>query len=126
MAGLVAALAAGAATAYVATGAGGGSSMPAANPVDARAAAMKVMTRTISPSPTSTRGFTGFQTVTITPPSRYVVLQGFATISGGDTGSVIITGTSATPARYRVKLRFPGEQGRPGRLHVKVQLMPEL
>jgi hypothetical protein len=126
LAGLVAALAAGAATAFVATGASGGGSMPAANPIDAREAAMRVVTRTIRPNPTSTRGFTGFQTVTIRPPSRYVVLQGFATISGGDTESVIITSTSATPARYQVKLRFPGEQGRPGKLHVRVQLMPKL
>ena len=123
--GLAAALAAGAATAFVATGASGGS-MPAANPTDARDAAMKVITRTITPKPTTTRGFTGFQTVTIRPPSQYVVLQGFATISGGDTESVIITSTSATPARYQVKLRFPGEQGTPGKLHVKVQLMPKL
>jgi hypothetical protein len=57
---------------------------------------------------------------------EYVVLQGFATISGGNTESVIITSTSATPARYQVKLRFPGEQGRNGRLHIKVQLMPKL
>jgi hypothetical protein len=123
--GLAAAHAAGAATAFVATGASGGS-MPAANPTDARDAAMKVITRTIAPKPTTTRGFTGFQTVTIRPPSQYVVLQGFATISGGSTESVIITSTSATPARYQVKLRFPGEQGTPGRLHVKVQLMPKL
>jgi hypothetical protein len=123
--GLAAALAAGAATAFVATGASGGS-LPAANPTDAREAAMKVITRTITPKPTTTRGFTGFQTVTIRPPSQYVVLQGFATISGGNTQSVIITSTSATPARYQVKLRFPGEEGRPGKLHVKVQLMPKL
>jgi len=126
LAGLVAALAAGAATAYVATGAGGGASMPARDPVDARDAAMKVITRTIRPNPTTTRGFTGFQTVTVRPPARYVVLQGFATISGGDTEAVIIASTSATPARYRVNLRFPGEQGRNGTLHVRVQLMPKL
>ena len=123
--GLAAALAAGAATAFVATGATGGS-MPAANPTDAGEAAMKVITRTINPKPTTTRGFTGFQTVTIRPPSQYVVLQGFATISGGNTKSVIITSTSAKPARYQVKLRFPGEQGTPGKLHVKVQLMSKL
>lgn len=126
VAGLVAALAAGAATAYVATGASGGGSMPAANPIDAKAAALKVINRTISPSPTTTRGFDGFQTVTITPPSQYVVLQGFATISGGNTASVIITSTSATPARFQVKLKFPGEQGKNGKLHIKVQLMPKL
>lgn len=124
--GLVAALAAGAATAYVATGASGGGSMPAANPIDAKDAAMKVITRTINPNPTSTKGFTGFQTVTIKPPSQYVVLQGFATLSGGNTESVIITSTSATPARYQVKLKFPGEQGKNGKLYIKVQLMPKL
>ena len=123
--GLAAALATGGATAFVATGASGGS-MPAANPIDAKAAAMKVITRTITPAPTTTRGFTGFQTVTVKPPSQYIVLQGFATLSGGNTQSVIITSTSATPARYQVKLRFPGEQGTPGKLHIKVQLMPKL
>jgi hypothetical protein len=126
VAGLVAALAAGAATAYVATGASGGSSMPAANPIDAKAAGLKVITRTISPNPTTTKGFTGFQTVTIKPPSQYVVLQGFATLSGGNTSSVIITSTSSTPARYQVKLKFPGEQGKNGKLSIKVQLMPKL
>jgi hypothetical protein len=126
VAGLVAALAAGAATAYVATGASGGSSMPAAAPFDAKAAGLKVINRTITPNPTTTRGFTGFQTVTIKPPANYVVLQGFATISGGNTASVVITSTSATPARYQVKLKFPGEQGKNGKLHVKVQVMPKL
>ena len=123
--GLAVALVAGAASAFVATGASGGS-MPAANPTDAKVAAMKIITRTVTPAPTTTRRFTGFQTVTIKPPSQYVVLQGFATISGGTTESVIITSTSSTPARYQVKLRFPGEQGTTGRLHIKVQLMPKL
>ncbi len=126
VAGLVAALAAGAATAYVATGASSGSSLPATNPTDAKAAGLKVINRTISPNPTSTKGFDGFQTVTIKPPSKYVVLQGFATLSGGNTASVIITSTSATAARYQVKLKFPGEQGKNGKLHIKVQLMPKL
>ncbi len=123
--GLVAALAAGAGTAFVATGAGGGASMPANNPVDARDAALKVITRTITPTPTRTKGFTGYQTVTIRPPKQYVVLQGFATLSGGNTALVLITSTSSTAARYQVKLRFPGEQGRSGKLHVRVQLMPK-
>jgi hypothetical protein len=126
LAGLVAALAAGAATAFVASGASGGASLPAANPIDAKAAAMKVITRTITPAPTSTRQFTGYQTVTVKPPSKYVVLQGFATISGGNTESAIITSTSSTPARYQVKLKFPGEQGKPGKLHIRVQLLPKL
>lgn len=122
-------LAAGVAVAIVAAvGASGasGPSMPAATPTDASDAALLVVNRVVTPKPTTTRGFTGYQTVTVRPPSNRVVLQGFATISGGNTSAVIITSTSATPARFQVKLRFPGEEGTPGKLHLRVQMMPKL
>ena len=120
---LAAALIAGGAAAVVATGAAG--SLPTAPPRDAAAAKLTVISRTIAPAPTRNRGFDGFQTVTIPAPAGKVVLQGFATLSGGDTGSVVITSTSSRPSRYRVELRFPGENGTPGRLHVRVQLVPK-
>jgi hypothetical protein len=101
------------------------SSMPAANPTDARAASMTVINRTISPAPTSNRGFNGFQTVTVKAPAGKTVLQGFATLTGGQTGSVVIRSTQATSAKYVVKLVFPGQQGTPGKLHVRVQLVPK-
>ncbi|MGD9572887.1 MAG: hypothetical protein AB7V62_13440 [Thermoleophilia bacterium] len=120
---LAAGVAVAAAAAVTASGATS-PSMPAGPPSDAAAAGMTVINRTISPAPTTNRGFDGFQTVTIAAPKGKVVLQGFATLAGGNAGSVIITSTSATPKRYQVKLRFPGEQGRPGKLHVRVQLLP--
>ncbi len=97
-------LAAGVAVAVAAAvGASGasGPSMPAATPKDASEAAMLVVNRVVTPRPTTTRGFTGYQTVTVKPPSNRVVLQGFATISGGDTSAVIITSTSSTPPGTR-------------------------
>jgi hypothetical protein len=122
---LAAAAAAGAASgALVAQGASGGS-LPANPPTDASAAKLTVINRTVTPAPTSNRGFDGFQTYTVNAPAGKTVLQGFATLSGGQTGSVVILSTQATPAKYVVKLKFPGEQGRPGKLHVRVQLLPK-
>jgi hypothetical protein len=113
----------------VASAAGGAvaaaSSLPAAPPTDASLAKMTVINRTISPAPTSSRGFNGYQTVTVAAPAGKTVLQGFATLSGGQTGSVVIKSTQATSAKYVVKLVFPGEQGTPGKLHVRVQLLPK-
>ena len=99
--------------------------MPAAPPTDAKAATLTVINRTISPNPTSSKGFDGFQTVTVKAPAGKEVLQGFATLSGGLTGSVIITSTQATLKQYVVKLKFPGEQGTAGKLYVRVQLTPK-
>jgi len=101
------------------------SSLPAAPPTDAAAAKMTVINRTISPAPTSSRGFNGYQTVTVNAPAGKTVLQGFATLTGGLTGSVVIRSTQTTAARYQVRLVFPGEQGVPGKLHVRVQLLPK-
>ena len=121
---LAAAVVVGGATgALVATGASG--SMPANPPSDASLAKLTTINRTIKPAPTSNKGFDGFQTVTVKAPSGKVVLQGFATLSGGQTGSVIITSTHATPKQYTVKLKFPGDQGTPGKLYVRVQVLPK-
>jgi hypothetical protein len=101
------------------------SSLSTTPPSDARAAEMTFINRTLAPAPTSTRGFDGYQTYVVRAPAGKVILQGFATLSGGLTGSVVIRSTKATPSRYTVKLVFPGEQGRVGRLNVRVQLLPE-
>ena len=74
---------------------------------------------------TSTRGFTALQTVTITPPSGATIVQGFATISGGNTGSRLITSTKTAPAAYTIKLSEPGEQGTPGKLTFRIQVVPK-
>lgn len=100
------------------------SSLPTNPPTDASLAKLTVINRTITPAPTSTKGFDGFQTYVVKAPAGKTVLQGFATLSGGLTGSVVITSTQTTVRQYTVKLKFPGEQGKAGKLYVRVQLVP--
>lgn len=76
----------------------------------------------VSISKLVTKGFDGTQTVTITPPSGSTLIQGFATISGGDLGSMIIKSTQTTGSAYKITLGFPGEQGRQGTLTYRLQL----
>jgi hypothetical protein len=119
--------------------------MPAADPTDAKAANVTVVQQAVPAaklggkansyfylsngggqvkiSKTTVRGFTGFQTVTITPPSGTTFLQGFATISGGNSGSRLITATATKPKTFTIKLSNPGEQGTPGKLTFRIQLI---
>lgn len=76
----------------------------------------------VSISKLVTKGFDGTQTVTITPPSGSTLIQGFATISGGDLGSMVIKSTQLTGSAYKINLSFPGEQGRQGTLTFRLQL----
>ena len=76
----------------------------------------------VSISKLVTKGFDGTQTVTITPPSGSTLIQGFATISGGDLGAMVIKSTQSTAASYKINLGFPGEQGRQGTLTFRLQL----
>ncbi len=136
--------------AVAATAVAGGvrSTMPATTPKDASAAQMYVVQKTVPNSKlggkanryyyasngggqvriskTTSRGFTAYQTVTITPPNtspKTTILQGFATLSGGNTGSRLITSTSSKPKAFTIKLSNPGEQGTPGKLTFRVQLI---
>ena len=109
-------LLAGAGVATAAAAGGVPSTMPAANPKDAAAAQMYAVQQTIPTSKlggkansyfyasngggqvkiarVTEKGFTSYQTVTITPPNTSpatTILQGFATLSGGNTGSRLIT-----------------------------------
>lgn len=101
-----------------------GSTMPAAPPTDAKAASLSFINRTVTPQPTRTKGFDGFQTYTVKAPKGRNILTGYATLSGGNTGSVIIKSTSVTPKQFTVQLEFPGEQGTPGKLNVRVLTLP--
>ena len=134
-------LAAGAATAAAPT------TLPAAPPTDARAADLTTFAITVPRariggparsysyggddggvyrlSPFRTTRFTGRQTLVVHPPAGRGVLQGFATISGGQTGSMVIAQTRTATGAYVVWLQMPGEQGTPGRLTIQVQTLPE-
>ena len=134
-------LAAGDATAAAPT------TLPAAPPTDARAADLTTFAIPLAPArvlgkassfryggsdggvarlgPFRTTRFTGRRTVVVHPPEGRDVLQGFATVSGGQTGSMVIAQTRAVSGAYVVWLRMPGEQGTPGRLTIQVQTVPE-
>lgn len=136
------------ATATAAAAAGAAAqSMPAGAPTDASAAGLITIQRAVPAAKlggaatsyfyasngggrvrigkTTERGFTAFQTVTVTPPSGTTILQGFATISGGNTGSRLIRSTSSAPAAYTIRLSNPGEQGTPGKLTFRIQVLPK-
>ena len=99
--------------------------LPAKPPIDARAAKLTVVTKTFRPAPVTTKGFTGYQTITLKAPAGKAIVQGFATLSGGNAESVLIRSTQTVGGnRFVVKLEFPGEQGSPGRLTVMLQLVP--
>lgn len=140
-------LLAGAGVVTAAAAGGVPSTMPAANPKDAAAAKMYAVQQSIPASKlggkansyfyasngggqvkiakVTEKGFTSYQTVTITPPNTSpatTILQGFATLSGGNTGSRLITSTSTRPKAFTIKLSNPGEQGIPGKLTFRVQL----
>ena len=76
----------------------------------------------ISGETQSASGFVGSQTLTITPPSGQTIIQGMATISGGDLGSMIIKSTSSSAKSYVIKVQYPGNQGTPGKLTFRLQL----
>ena|SRR5262245_20509780 len=101
------------------------SSLPSSPPSDAKAAKLTVISRNVKLNPTSTKGFNGYQTVTVKAPSGRTVLQGFATITGGNTGSSVIRSTVSQQTQYVVKIVFPGTNGTPGTLHVQVQTLPK-
>lgn len=135
------------ALAATASSASNSASLPARAPTDARAADLNInttavprdllQTRTVrdyrigSDGPrvragrSRTRGFTDFQTFVVFPPDGRDIYQGFATISGGNSGVFGILQTRIIRGRYVVNVSYPGDQGTPGRLTIRVQTLPE-
>ena len=76
--------------------------------------------RTFTPKATSSVGFNGYQTLMVESPQGTSPVVGYFRLSSAQRCSVVVT--SATIAlkqnAYVLKLRFPGEQGNPGRLTV--------
>lgn len=141
-----AALIAAGALAVTATSASNSATMPAATPRDAGSADLAVYTTAVPRNrlqlrratsyrigrngprvlvgASRTRGFTDYQTFTVVPPSGQTVYQGFATISGGNSGVFGIRKTQVLRGRYVVNVSYPGDQGTPGRLTLRVQTLP--
>lgn len=135
------------ALAVTATSSSHSASMPAATPTDAASAGLRVHTTNVPRNrlqarrastyrigrngprvlvgASRTRGFTDFQTFTVRPPAGREIFQGFATISGGNSGVFGIRSTRTVNGRYVVNVSYPGDQGTPGRLILRVQSLPE-
>ena len=134
------------ALAVTATSASNSASMPAATPSDAASSNLVVHTTTVPRNrlqarrvssyqigrngprvqvgASRTRRFTDFQAFTVFPPAGRQIFQGFATISGGGSGIFGILKTQMVNGRYVVNVSYPGDQGTPGRLILRVQSFP--
>lgn len=84
--------------------------------------AVVITTRTVTPKIQRTVGFDGYATYTFRPPKGRRIVSASARITGAQTHAVVIQSRSISHdrMRYTVRLRFPGEQGSPGRLVVRL------
>jgi hypothetical protein len=76
--------------------------------------------QTFMPKPTATRGFTGYATIVVKSPNGTSPVVGYFAQRGGESCSVVVTSAGVALDRnaYVVKLKFPGEQGNPGKLQI--------
>jgi hypothetical protein len=76
--------------------------------------------RTFAPKPSSTKGFTGYETIVVKSPKGTTPVVGYFARKGGEACSIVVTsaGVSLSGNAYVVKLKFPGEQGSPGKLKI--------
>lgn len=94
-------------------------------PVTQRALAdTRLSRRTFEPRPITTRGSTGYQTISIAAPAGTHIIRARAVLRGGTAGSVRIRQVTVARDRseYVIRLVFPGEQGTPRMLHTSVVL----
>lgn len=84
--------------------------------------AIIVTTRTIQPKVRRTVGFTGYASYTFLAPRGRRIVSASARIVGGEANAIRIRGraVSQNRTRYTVSLVFPGEQGTPGKLLVRL------
>jgi len=76
--------------------------------------------RTFTPKPTSTKGFTGYETIVVKSPAGTSPVAGYFTLKGTQRCSLVVSSAQVVLSRnaYVVKLAFPGEQGNPGRITI--------
>ncbi len=85
-------------------------------------AAPSVTTRTLTPKVQRTVGFDGYATYVFRSPGGRRILSATARITG-HSGAVRVrhTALSHNRTRFTVQLVFPGEQGTPGKLVVRLR-----
>jgi hypothetical protein len=87
-----------------------------------RGKSVLVTTRTVIPKAQHTIRFTGYATYTFAAPTGRRILAASARIVGAQRHAVTIRSRtiSSNLERYTVSLVFPGEQGNPGKLVVRL------
>ena len=85
-------------------------------------AAPSVTTRTLTPKVQRTVGFDGYATYVFRAPKGRRILGASARVTGrSHDAAVRRTSISRDRTRFTVQLIFPGEQGNPGRLVVRLR-----
>jgi hypothetical protein len=76
--------------------------------------------RTFTPKPSSTKGFTGYETISVKSPKGTAPVVGYFKLTGNASCSVVVTSARVALSRnsYLVALKFPSEQGKTGSLKV--------
>ena len=76
--------------------------------------------RSFTPQLSSTKGFTGYETIVVKSPKGTSPVVGYFTRKGGEACSMVVmsAGVSLSRKAYVVKLKFPGEQGNAGKLRI--------
>jgi hypothetical protein len=76
--------------------------------------------RTFTPKPTSTKGFTGYEQIIVKSPKGTTPVAGYFKLANAQQSSVIVTSAKVDLKQnaYVINLKFPGEQGNPGKLIV--------
>ena len=76
--------------------------------------------RTFTPKPSSTKGFTGYETIAVKSPSGTAPVVGSFKLTGNAPCSVVVTSAKVALSSnsYLMTLKFPGEQGKTGSIKV--------
>lgn len=72
---------------------------------------------------TDPSGYKAMRTITITPPDGSSFSNAFATVSGGQAGVLQVSSTSLTAKKYTIKIAYPGDNGTPGKLTFRLELL---
>jgi hypothetical protein len=85
-------------------------------------AAPSITTRTLIPRVQRTVGFNGYATYVFLAPKGRHILSASAQVAGKSGAVVVQRGVvSRSQTRFTVSLVFPGEQGNPGRLVIRLR-----
>ncbi len=107
----------------IGTGATDAGALASSYPASVKPSTVVILTtRTVTPKIQRTVGFNGYATYTFRAPKGRRILSASAQIRGAQAHAVVIRRRTIARnrTRYTVSLVFPGEQGNPGKLVVRL------